>query len=64
MGGWNIIYALINFAILALGLYLFAKKIVLTNRKNGMYFSKGSNEPFLPEKRALSIMPPLPVSKT
>ena len=29
MGGWNIIYALINFAILALGLYLFAKKIVI-----------------------------------
>lgn len=29
MGGWNIIYALINFAILAVVLYLFGKKIVL-----------------------------------
>ena len=29
MGGWNIIYALINFVILAVGLYLFGKKIVI-----------------------------------
>ena len=29
MGGWNIIYALINFVILAAGLYLFGKKIVI-----------------------------------
>ncbi len=29
MGGWNIIYALINFAVLAVGLYLFGKKIVI-----------------------------------
>ena len=28
MGGWNIIYALINFAVLAFALFLFAKKIV------------------------------------
>ncbi len=29
MGGWNIIYALINFVILAVVLYLFGKKIVI-----------------------------------
>ena len=29
MGGWNIIYALINFVILAVGLYLFGKKIAI-----------------------------------
>ena len=29
MGGWNIIYALINFVILAAGLYLFGKKIAI-----------------------------------
>ena len=29
MGGWSIIYALINFALLALILYLFAKKLVI-----------------------------------
>ena len=29
MGGWNIIYALINFVILSVGLYLFGKKIVI-----------------------------------
>ncbi len=29
MGGWNIIYALINFAILAVGLYLLGSKIVI-----------------------------------
>ena len=28
MGGWNIIYGLINFAILAVGLFLIGKKIV------------------------------------
>ena len=29
MGGWNIVYGLINFAILALGLYFLGKKIVI-----------------------------------
>lgn len=29
MSGWNILYALINFAILAVGLYLFGSKIVV-----------------------------------
>lgn len=29
MGGWKLIYALINFAVLAVGLYLFGKKIVI-----------------------------------
>ncbi len=29
MGGWNILYGLINFAILALGLYLIGKKLVI-----------------------------------
>lgn len=34
MGGWNIFYALINFAILALGLFFIGKKLVI-----GMYQS-------------------------
>ncbi len=33
MGGWNIIYALINFALLALILYLVAKKLVINTYK-------------------------------
>ena len=33
MGGWSIIYALINFALLALILYLFAKKLVINAYK-------------------------------
>ena len=34
MGGWNIIYALINFVILAVVLYLFGKKIVIKMKTN------------------------------
>ena len=34
MGGWNIIYALINFAVLAVGLFLFGKKIVIKMYKD------------------------------
>ena len=34
MGGWNIWYALINFAILAVGLYLVGKKLVLNKYKS------------------------------
>lgn len=33
MGGWNIFYALLNFAILAVILYLFGKKIVINKYK-------------------------------
>ena len=29
MGGWNIFYALINFAVLALGLFFVGKKLVV-----------------------------------
>jgi len=33
MGGWSMLYALINFAILALGLYLIGKKLVIKTYK-------------------------------
>ena len=34
MGGWNIYYALLNFAILAVGLYFFGKKVVIKKYKD------------------------------
>ena len=38
MSGWNIIYGLINFAILAVGLYLIGRKLVTLGSADETYW--------------------------
>ena len=61
MSGWNILYGLINFAILAVGLYLVGKKIVLNMfRKHRDEVSQGLENSERAAKNAETLLAELP----